>query len=92
MKARVLVEGFPAVEVEPGQTVLEVCEGAAIPMDSACGGFAACNSCRIEVLEGDYRLSERLPEEELFLDTERQRLGCQARIRGDVTIRLSPGA
>jgi len=90
--ARIAVEGYPPVDVEPGQTLLEVCEAAAIPMDSACGGFAACNSCRIEVIEGYDRLSERLPEEEAFLDTDRQRLGCQARVRGDVTIRLAPGA
>jgi len=89
---RVSVEGYPTIDAAPERTLLEVCEGAAIPMDSACGGFAACNSCRVEVIAGADLLSERLPEEEAFLDSDRQRLGCQARVRGDVTIRLAPGS
>jgi adenylate cyclase len=88
----VRVEGYEPVECAGGRTLLEVCEDAAIPMDSACGGFAACNSCRVDVLDGADRLSGRLPEEEPFLDTDRQRLGCQARVLGDVAIRLAPGA
>ncbi len=60
-------------------------------MDSACGGFACCNSCRVEVLSG--ALSPLLPEEEPFLDAPAQRLGCQARLLGGlVAVRLAPGA
>lgn len=86
------VEGFPLSEAEAGRTLLEVCEGASIPMDSACGGFAACNSCRVEVVTGGDRLSPESPEEEPFLDAAGQRLGCQARVWGDVIVRLAPGA
>lgn len=87
----VRVVGYPPLEVDLGETLLEACEAAAIPMESACGGFAACNSCRVDVLEGKGRLSARLPEEEPFLDGPEQRLGCQARILGSVTVRLAPG-
>lgn len=86
------VEGFADAEVEAGVTLLEACEAHGIPMDSACGGFAACNSCRVDVLEGGDRLSDRLDEEDPFLDGPDQRLGCQARILGSVRLRLAPGA
>lgn len=86
---RLEIEGFDPVEVEPGTTVLEACEDHGIPMESACGGFAACNSCRVEVLSGV--LSPLVDEEEPFLDAPDQRLGCQARVLGDVALRLAPG-
>ena len=78
------------VEAAPGRTLLEVCDANGLPMETACGGFAACNSCRVRVLAGE--LSPLEDVEEPFLDDEGQRLGCQARVVGDVTVRLEPGA
>ncbi|MEZ4235959.1 MAG: 2Fe-2S iron-sulfur cluster-binding protein [Myxococcota bacterium] len=91
---RVLVEGYDPVEAPLGGSLLEVCEGAGIPMDSACGGFAACNSCRVEVLAGGSSLNALQLDEEAFLDAPDQRLGCQARpiAPGELRIRLAPGA
>ncbi|MEQ1502995.1 MAG: 2Fe-2S iron-sulfur cluster-binding protein [Myxococcota bacterium] len=89
--AQVTVEGFAPFVAALGRSLLELCEEAGVPMDSACGGFAACNSCRVEVVLGEDGLSPRLPEEDPFLDAPGQRLGCQARLRGPVTIRLAPG-
>jgi len=88
--ARLWVEGFEPVEVDVGLTLLEACEQVDIPMDSACGGFACCNSCRVEVIDAE--LSERLEEELPFLDADDQRLGCQASIQGATHVRLAPGA
>jgi ferredoxin len=73
----VRVEGYPPILVEPGCTLLE--------------GFAACNSCRVDVVLGQEHLSARLPEEEPFLDAPAHRLGCQSRVLGAVTVRLAPG-
>jgi len=87
----VRVVGYPSIEVDPGETLLEICEATAIPMESACGGFAACNSCRVDVLDGARHLSALLPEEQPFLDAPGQRLGCQAKVFGPVTVRLAPG-
>jgi ferredoxin len=92
MECRVEVEGYSQVLCPAGRSLLEICEGAGIPMDSACGGLAACNSCRVDVLEGAEQLSELLPEEEPFWDAPEQRLGCQARVLGPVRVRLAPGA
>lgn len=86
------VEGYAVASADEGATLLEACEAAGIPIDSACGGFAACNSCRVDVVAGEDHLSARLPEEDPFLDRDGQRLACQARLRGPVAIRLAPGA
>ncbi len=92
---RLVVEGFAPVEASAGRTMLDVCEGAGIPMNTACGGFAACNSCRVQVLAGADLLDPTHPEEEAFLDHPDERLGCQATFLGtdgEVRVRLAPGA
>ncbi len=77
------------VEAEAGCTLLEVCDRHGLPMDTACGGFAACNTCRVRVVAGALAPIEEV--EEPFLDEADQRLGCQARVVGPVTVRLDPG-
>jgi ferredoxin len=78
-----------AVSADQGQTLLEVCDNHGLPMETACGGFAACNSCRVRLVSG--ALSPLEEVEAPFLDAPDQRLGCQARIVGDITVRLDPG-
>lgn len=77
------------VEGALGQTLLDVCDTYGLPMETACGGFAACNSCRVRVMEGP--LSPLDEAETPFLDRADQRLGCQARVVGPVRLRLDPG-
>ena len=87
------VEGHgPVAVTNEDETVLELCESAGIEIEAACGGFACCNTCRVEVISGSDNLSAMLEEEEPFLDGPAQRLGCQARVLGPVSIRLAPGA
>ncbi len=77
------------VEAAIGRTLLEVCDDEGVPMETACGGFAACNSCRVALIEG---VLSPVEEVELpFLDRPGQRLGCQARVSGDAVMRLEPG-
>lgn len=78
------------VDAAEGETLLEVCDRHGLPMESACGGFAACNSCRVRVVSGE--LSPMDDAELPFLDRDDQRLGCQARVVGDLVLRLDPGA
>jgi ferredoxin len=84
-----LVDLGQVVEAALDATLLEVCDAHGLPMETACGGFAACNSCRVRVLCGS--LSPVEDVELPFLDAPDQRLGCQARVVGDVQIRLDPG-
>lgn len=87
----VRVEGWDPFPIRADQTLLEACEDAGVPMDSACGGFACCNACRVTVLEGGAAAGVPLPEELPFLDAPAQRLGCQVRTSGDLVVRLDPG-
>jgi len=87
----VVVDEHGTVAARPDEVLLELCERVGIPMESACGGFAACNSCRVDVIEGRQNLSPIVEEEAPFLDGPNQRLGCQSRVLGPVRIRLSPG-
>ena len=89
MKVRFIELAAP-VEAAAGITLLEVAEAAGVAMEAACGGFAACNTCRVEVVEG--ALSPMDSAELPFLDHEGQRLACQARVVADVTVRCAPGA
>lgn len=91
MTFEVVVEGWPAFGIRPDQTLLEGCEDAGVPMDSACGGFACCNACRVQVIAGMEHLGPTLPEEAAFLDADDQRLGCQIRASGPIRVRLAPG-
>jgi ferredoxin len=91
VSVRLTVEGLGQIDVESGLSMLEACEARGLPMGSDCGGFAACNACRVRVLEGASALSPRVEEEEPFLDHPDQRLGCQAKLLGDVVVRFEPG-
>ena len=87
------VEGHGEIaRSDPEQSILELCESAGIEIEAACGGFACCNTCRVQVLKGPENLSPLLDEEQPFLDAPDQRLGCQALVLGPVSIRLAPGA
>lgn len=88
---RLVVEGRGEVEAPVGATLLAACDLGGITIETECGGFAACNSCRVCVLSGMDALSPVSFDEEPFLDRADQRLGCQARLLGDVTVRLDPG-
>ena len=89
-RVRIEVDGFPAFHVATGTCLLDACEANGVPIDSACGGFAACNSCRVEVRDGA-SLSALVEEEEAFLDSPSQRLACQCEVIADVALRLAPG-
>jgi len=78
-----------ALEAAPGERLLDLCERLRVPMEAACGGFAACNTCRVRLLSG--QLSPLQDVEEPFLDRPDQRLACQAHIVGDVVLELDPG-
>ncbi len=82
-----------AVETEEGKSILETALEHEIHLEHACGGFAACTTCHVIVKEGDDNLSELEELEEDMLDNVeggslRSRLGCQAKISGDVVVQI----
>jgi 2Fe-2S ferredoxin len=91
------------VEYEPGAmtyhehglrgSFLDVALNCGIDLEHACGGNCACTTCHVIVKEGEANLSEMEEDEEdrLYLAdglTLHSRLGCQAVIKGDVTVEI----
>ena len=82
------------VEVEDGATILEAARKAGAPEGDRCGAVCACSTCHVYVVEGFDSTSEIEDEEFDILDKafdvqEHSRLGCQARIHGDITVDIS---
>jgi len=79
------------VDAVPGETLLQAARRAGVPLASACGGEAACTTCRVLVVEGEEGLAPPPPDEAAVLvplaEDANLRLGCRARVQGPVTVR-----
>ena len=81
------------VEAKLGESLLDLALANNVSIQHACGGFCACTTCHCEVISGEAHLDEP-GEDELerleVLDerTEKSRLGCQSKVRGDVVVRV----
>jgi 2Fe-2S ferredoxin len=82
------------VEAKEGQSILDVALDHHIELEHNCGGNCACTTCHVIVREGtEKNLSSMDEDEEDRLDTAEgltltSRLGCQARIKGDVVVEI----
>ncbi len=90
-KIRISYGDGTVVQSTQGHTLLEVSRAWGIPHMSVCGGRARCSTCRTLVVEGRENLTAQTDAETLLLNKLNAdpgiRLACQARIRGDVSIR-----
>ncbi len=89
---RILNSG-QVLTVPEGKSILHALLENGLELEHACGGVCACSTCQVYVEEGLARLSEKDYDEDDRLDMAegvslKSRLGCQARIHGDVTIRI----
>ncbi len=79
------------LEVDEGTSILHACMENAVHLQHNCGGVCACSTCHVIIKQGMENLSDMSEEEEEQLDeavglTLTSRLGCQAKIYGDVTV------
>ena len=75
------------------ESLLDIALNHKVFLDHACGGNCACTTCHIIVKAGEENLSEMEEDEEdrIYLAdsvTLRSRLGCQAIVKGDVTVEI----
>ena len=82
------------VQVASGATVLKAAQSASIDLPWVCGGNRICTTCRC-LVESDAAALSPPDEQELEIMeivqlVGRWRLGCQARVLRDVTIRIPP--
>ena len=92
-KVRFIKENLE-VEVPAGTTILEASRLAGAPEGDRCGGVCACSTCHVYVVEGFDSTSEIADEEFDILDKAfdvrmTSRLGCQAKIVGDIAVEIS---
>lgn len=77
------------VQAEDGQTLLQIALDAGIAVEHACGGNGFCTTCLCNVQEGMENLSERNDREEnMGIVDDPERLGCQTKVHGDVTVEV----
>ena len=86
-------EGSKIVEVTPGGNLLSTLSEQKIFLPSACGGKGACGQCKCRVTEGG---GEILPTEVGFFNRKQiaanWRLGCQVKIKEDMSIEVPASA
>lgn len=92
-KVRFLTEKLE-VEVPEGTSILEAARKCGAPEGDRCGGVCACSTCHVYVVKGFPQTSEIEDEEYDILDKAfdvrmESRLGCQAKITGDVDVVIS---
>lgn len=78
------------VEVPAGTTLLHAALDAGVDLSHYCGGTCSCGTCRVEVRRGGEHLTRVEGREQMVLGYEGtqagDRLACQARVQGPVTI------
>ncbi len=77
---------------KPG-SILDLAMHFGLPLEHVCGGNCSCTTCHVVVREGAENLSEMEENEMDFVGMAvgsglGSRLGCQAVVRGDVTIEI----
>ena len=80
-------------EAAKEESLLDIALAEGISIQHACGGFCACTTCHCEIEEGLDNLAPADEEELERLDvlegrTPKSRLACQAKIRGNVVVRV----
>ncbi len=74
-------------------SLLDIALNNNLHLEHACGGSCACPTCHVVVRSGDANLSEMEDEEADRVEmaaglTLHSRLGCQAVVKGDVTVEI----
>ena len=72
-----------------GRTLLSVAGELDVQVSHVCGGDGACGTCRIEVVEGWEWLTPPTPDETYKEVEAPYRLSCQAKLMGDVIVKVA---
>jgi uncharacterized 2Fe-2S/4Fe-4S cluster protein (DUF4445 family) len=78
-----------AGEFAAGKTLLSIAIDMELTISHVCGGDGACGTCRIEVVEGWDNLTAPTPDETYKELEAPHRLSCQAKLIGDVVVKVA---
>lgn len=81
------------VEAKAGMSLLDIALENGIVLEHNCGGNCACSTCHVIIVQGLECLTPKSMDEEDQLEDadglmENSRLGCQAKILGDVVVEI----
>lgn len=77
-----------SIEIDSDTTLREAAHLLGIDVHDRCGGMGACCNCIVTVTEGmDNICPKTIIEEAVFYLEPDDRLSCQCKITGDVTIK-----
>ena len=90
-------------DIAVGKSVLDAAQQLGVDLDTVCGGRGICDRCQIDQSVGEFSKFDihskeehlsafSVSETEFFGDTSKptRRLGCQAKLLGDVVIDVPP--
>ena len=87
---KLTINGDKVIEVESGSTLLNTLSVNGIYLSSACGGKGSCGQCKCQVLDGGGEiLPSEIPHFNRKQRQEHWRLGCQVKVKGDMSIKVS---
>ncbi len=83
--------GRKTATARAGESLMSVAQRAGIELEGACGGKGTCGKCRCVLVEGALSPPTREELDRLSPDeiARNARLACQARVEGDVQVRVS---
>ena len=85
-------EGGQSIMAPYDMPILDAAKQNDVDLDHYCGGTCSCGTCVVEILSGAENLSRVEAREQLVLGDEKfkkgNRLSCQARVRGEVRVRI----
>lgn len=91
-RAVISFQGTKQLEVPHGTTILQAARALDVSISHYCGGMASCGTCRVEIIDGADALSDIDGRETMVLGSQSaaagNRLACQARILGAVTVKV----
>lgn len=83
------VDLIRSLEAPGGTTILQCALDMDIKISHVCGGDGACGTCRIEIVEGADQLTPPTMDEIVKEIEEPYRLSCQAKLMGDVNVKIA---
>ena len=88
-KVKITINGDKVVEVEQGNSVLQTLANEKIHLPSACGGKGSCGQCKCQIIDGGGDiLPSEVPHFSRKQIKDHWRLGCQAKVKGDMTMKM----
>ena len=88
-KVKLTINGDTVLEVEQGNSVMNTPNETGIYLPSAWGGKASCGQCKLQILSGGGEiLDSEKPHFSRKEIKDNWRLGCQAKIKGDMEVKV----